>query len=75
VVDGPRQPAIISLQTNVTIALATALVASASGTDAIAGYGTGVRLEYLLIPVNESGGTLGDRSAHLLKRRKEPGSD
>jgi putative MATE family efflux protein len=42
---------ITSLQTNVTIALATALVASASGTNAIAGYGTGVRLEYLLIPV------------------------
>src|SRR5262245_56640554 len=43
--------AVTSLQTNVTIALATALVASASGTNAIAGYGTGVRLEYLLIPV------------------------
>jgi Na+-driven multidrug efflux pump len=43
--------AITSLQTNVTIALATALVASAAGTNAIAGYGTGVRLEYLLIPV------------------------
>ena len=40
--------AITSLQTNVTIALATALVASASGTNAVAGYGTGVRLEYLL---------------------------
>ena len=34
-----------------TIALATALVASASGTNAVAGYGTGVRLEYLLVPV------------------------
>jgi Na+-driven multidrug efflux pump len=43
--------AITSLQTNVTIALATALVAGASGTNAVAGYGTGVRLEYLLIPV------------------------
>ena len=43
--------AITSLQTNVTIALATALVASTSGTNAVAGYGTGVRLEYLLIPV------------------------
>src|SRR5262244_2422709 len=43
--------AVTSLQTNVTIALATALVASASGTNAIAGYGTGVRLEYLLIPL------------------------
>ena len=40
-----------SLQTNVTIALATALVARNSGTDAVAGYGTGVRLEYLLIPL------------------------
>jgi Na+-driven multidrug efflux pump len=43
--------AVTSLQTNFTIALATALVASAAGTDAIAGYGTGVRLEYLLIPL------------------------
>jgi putative MATE family efflux protein len=43
--------AVTSLQTNVTVALATALVASASGTNAVAGYGTGVRLEYLLIPV------------------------
>ena len=43
--------AVTSLQTNLTVALATALVASASGTNAVAGYGTGVRLEYLLIPV------------------------
>ena len=43
--------AVTSLQTNVTVALATALVASASGTTALAGYGTGVRLEYLLIPL------------------------
>src|SRR4029450_12156281 len=43
--------ALTSLQTNLTVALATALVASAAGTNAIAGYGTGVRLEYLLIPV------------------------
>jgi putative MATE family efflux protein len=43
--------AITSLQTNVTIALATALVASAAGTDAIAGFGTAVRLEYLLVPL------------------------
>jgi MATE family, multidrug efflux pump len=43
--------AITSLQTNVTIALATALVASTSGTNAVAGFGTGVRLEYLLVPV------------------------
>src|SRR5436190_23232705 len=43
--------AVTSLQTNLTIALATALVAGAAGTNAVAGYGTGVRLEYLLIPV------------------------
>jgi putative MATE family efflux protein len=43
--------AVTSLQTNLTVALATALVASASGTNAVAGYGTGVRLEYLLVPV------------------------
>ncbi|MBV8592632.1 MAG: MATE family efflux transporter [Acetobacteraceae bacterium] len=40
-----------SVQTNVTIALATALVAAAAGMDAVAGFGTGARLEYLLIPV------------------------
>jgi putative MATE family efflux protein len=43
--------AVTSLQTNVTVALATALVATASGTNAVAGYGTGVRLEYLLVPI------------------------
>lgn len=43
--------AITSLQTNLTVALATSLVASASGPNAVAGYGTGVRLEYLLVPV------------------------
>src|SRR5947208_9211625 len=43
--------AVTSLQTNLTVALATALVAGTSGTNAVAGYGTGVRLEYLLIPV------------------------
>jgi MATE family, multidrug efflux pump len=42
---------VTSVQTNVIIALATALVAMASGPDAIAGYGTGARLEYLLIPL------------------------
>jgi Na+-driven multidrug efflux pump len=40
-----------SVQTNVIIALTTALVASAAGADAVAGYGTGARLEYLLIPL------------------------
>jgi MATE family, multidrug efflux pump len=43
--------AVTSLQTNVTVALATALVAGAAGTNAVAGYGTAVRLEYLLIPL------------------------
>ena len=42
---------VTSVQTNVIIALATALVAMASGPDAIAGYGTGARLEYLLVPL------------------------
>ena len=40
-----------SVQTNVIIALATALVASTAGPEAMAGYGTGARLEYLLIPL------------------------
>jgi putative MATE family efflux protein len=40
-----------SVQTNVIIALATALVSSAAGPQAMAGYGTGARLEYLLIPL------------------------
>jgi Na+-driven multidrug efflux pump len=40
-----------SVQTNVIIALATALVASVAGSEAVAGYGTGARLEYLLIPL------------------------
>jgi len=40
-----------SVQTNVIIALATALVAGAAGPQAVAGYGTGARLEYLLIPL------------------------
>lgn len=44
--------AISSIQTNVTIALATALVAHAAGRDAVAGFGTGARLEYLLIPLS-----------------------
>jgi putative MATE family efflux protein len=40
-----------AVQTNVIIALATALVASAAGSEAVAGYGTGARLEYLLVPL------------------------
>ncbi|MDB5027345.1 MAG: family efflux transporter [Candidatus Eremiobacteraeota bacterium] len=40
-----------TLQTNVTIGVATALVASVAGPAGVAGYGTGARLEYLLIPL------------------------
>jgi putative MATE family efflux protein len=43
--------AITSVQTNVIIALATALVATTAGAAAAAGYGTGARLEYLLVPL------------------------
>lgn len=43
--------AVSSLQTNVTIALLTALVAGQAGLDAVAGFGTGARLEYLLVPL------------------------
>jgi putative MATE family efflux protein len=43
--------ALTSLQTNVTIAVATALTAFTAGPGAAAGYGTGARLEYLLIPL------------------------
>jgi putative MATE family efflux protein len=42
---------ITTLQTTFTVALTVALVGSAGGSDAIAGYGTGVRLEYLLVPL------------------------
>src|SRR6202051_3318316 len=42
--------ALITVQTNLTIAIATGLV-GALGPAAIAGYGTGSRLEYLLIPL------------------------
>jgi len=41
---------LITVQTNLTIAIATGLV-GAFGAAAIAGYGTGSRLEYLLIPL------------------------
>ena len=40
-----------SIQTNIVIGGTTALVASAAGSVAVAGYGTGARLEYLLIPL------------------------
>jgi putative MATE family efflux protein len=38
-------------QTTITIMLTTGLVGAAGGPDAVAGYGTGNRLEYLLIPL------------------------
>ncbi|HEX7952508.1 MAG TPA: MATE family efflux transporter, partial [Burkholderiales bacterium] len=40
-----------TLQTTLIFALATALVGAAGGPDAVAGYGTAARLEYLLIPL------------------------
>ncbi|WP_206955694.1 MATE family efflux transporter [Trinickia acidisoli] len=40
-----------SLQTNVMIALSTALVGAYAGTAAVAGYGTGARLEYFIAPL------------------------
>lgn len=43
--------AVTSLQTNLTIALLTALVVGTAGTAAVAGFGTAVRLEYLLVPL------------------------
>jgi putative MATE family efflux protein len=42
---------ISTLQTSLTILLTTALVGAAAGPAGVAGYGTGGRLEYLLIPV------------------------
>ena len=40
-----------TLQTTLTVALTTGLVGAAAGPEAVAGYGTGSRLEYLLIPL------------------------
>ncbi len=40
-----------TLQTTLTVALTTGLVGTAAGPQAVAGYGTGSRLEYLLIPL------------------------
>jgi putative MATE family efflux protein len=40
-----------TLQTSLTIGLLTALVGAAGGPDAVAGYGTGARLEFLLVPL------------------------
>ncbi|WNJ93456.1 MATE family efflux transporter [Bosea sp. 685] len=42
---------ITSLFTNLTIALSTAMVAAHAGVDAVAGFGTAARMEYLLIPL------------------------
>jgi putative MATE family efflux protein len=43
--------AVSAVQTNVTIALTTALVGMAAGPAAVAGFGTAARLEYLLVPL------------------------
>ena len=40
-----------TFQTTLTVSLTTALVGAAAGPEAVAGYGTGARLEYLLIPL------------------------
>jgi putative MATE family efflux protein len=40
-----------TFQTTITVVLTTGLVGAAAGADAIAGYGTGNRLEYLLVPL------------------------
>ncbi|MGD9942921.1 MAG: MATE family efflux transporter, partial [Burkholderiaceae bacterium] len=40
-----------SIQTNLVIAGATALVAASAGVAGVAGFGTGARIEYLLIPL------------------------
>jgi putative MATE family efflux protein len=42
---------ISTLQTSLTVLLTTALVGIAAGPEAIAGYGTGNRLEFLLVPL------------------------
>jgi putative MATE family efflux protein len=42
---------ISTLQTSLTILLTTALVGAAAGPSGVAGYGTGARLEYLLVPL------------------------
>lgn len=43
--------AVSTLQTTLTVALTTGLVGIAAGPEAVAGYGTAARLEYLLIPL------------------------
>ena len=43
--------AVSTLQTTLTVALTTAIVGQHGGPGAVAGYGTGARLEYLLVPL------------------------
>jgi putative MATE family efflux protein len=43
--------AVSSIQTNLTIGLTTALAGMAAGPQAVAGFGTAARLEYLLVPL------------------------
>jgi putative MATE family efflux protein len=43
--------AVVSLQTSLTVLLTTALVGANGGGEAVAGFGTGVRLEYLMVPL------------------------
>ncbi len=70
--------AINSILTNLVIAGTTALVASVAGVSAVAGFGTAVRLEYLLIPLifgigapmvamvgTNIGAGQGDRARHI----------
>jgi putative MATE family efflux protein len=42
---------VTTLQTTLTVALTTGLVGTSAGPAAVAGYGTGSRLEYLLVPL------------------------
>ena len=61
--------ALITVQTNLTIAIATGLV-GAFGPAAIAGYGTGSRLEYLLDPAGvRSRRPAGRHGRHQYRRR------
>ena len=66
--------AISTLQTSLTVALTTALVGAHGGPGAVAGYGTGARLEYLLIPLVSAGlaRVVRPRPAHARDRRRLP---
>ena len=46
-----RSPSLVSVSTNITIAHRDRLRRRASAPAAVAGYGTGARLEYLLVPL------------------------